>query len=41
VKEHPRLKLFYDAFEKRSSAPVPENTWPREMTTTTRKFIEF
>jgi glutathione S-transferase len=41
VKKHPRLKLFYDAFGKRPSAAVPENTWPREMTMMTRKFIEF
>jgi glutathione S-transferase len=41
VKEHPRLKLFYDAFGKRPSAAVPQNTWPREMTMMTRKFIEF
>jgi glutathione S-transferase len=41
VKEHPKLKLFYDTFEKRPNAAVPENTWPREMTMMTRKFIEF
>jgi hypothetical protein len=41
VKEHPRLKLFYDAFGKRPSAVVPENTCQTEMTTTTRKLTEF
>jgi predicted nucleotidyltransferase len=41
VEEHPRLKLFYDAFRERLSATVPENTWQRAMTMTTRKFIKF
>jgi glutathione S-transferase len=41
VKDHPKLKLFYDAFGKRPNAAVPENTWPQEMTMMMRKFIEF
>lgn len=41
VEQHPRLQLFFDAFKTRPSAAVPENTWPEEMTTMTRRFIEY
>ena len=41
IEEHPRLKSFYDAFAQRRNAPVPENTWPQEMTAMTRKFIDY
>lgn len=39
--KHPRLKMFYEAFAKRASSVVPENTWPKEMTEFTRQFITY
>jgi glutathione S-transferase len=41
VEEHPRMKLFFVAFEKRPSAAIPENTWTLEMKAVLRDFIEF
>ena len=40
-KAHPRIGLFYDAFEGRASAAIPDGAWPAQLTTRTKKWIEY
>jgi glutathione S-transferase len=39
--KHDRLRRFYEAFGKRSSAVVPEGTWPSQITAMTKRWIEY
>ena len=41
VASHPRLQKFFDAFEMRKSAEVPEGCWPDQLTALTKQWIEY
>ncbi|KEF54738.1 uncharacterized protein A1O9_09180 [Exophiala aquamarina CBS 119918] len=41
TERYPRLKQFYDAFQRRASAAVPDGTWPAQLTDLTKDWIDY
>lgn len=41
TERYPRLKLFYDAFERRASAAIPDGAWPAQLTDLTKEWIDY
>ena len=41
TEHHRRLRQFYDAFKMRPSAVIPEGTWHPQLTSMTKKWIEY